>query len=331
MGSSAAPRITVSDHELDLFSRLVAGQQPGADDSQALENLLSLGLVREDLPEGFVPVDPASVEARAAADLYREASRALADVAAVADAFRAPRQAYESRPRAEGCAIESLRGSAIINARLGPILAGVKSEILSCQPGRRRNREVRQVAESRDSEALRRGVVMRTLYHESVRGGEGMDRWVADMTALGAQIRTLDEPFSRMIIIDRQVAVIPADTIIETSNEAIAHIIHDTDIADFLARAVFDANWERAEPWGRERDISDRGQLILAALARGEAVETIGRRLGLGKTMMAQEIRQLKETYGAKTLPQLMWKHAMARKPGSRARVSSSARHGVRP
>ena len=65
------------------------------------------------------------------------------------------------------------------------------------------------MAALRDIELLERGVKMRTLYQHSARRSSVTHKYVAAVTARGAEVRTLDEFFNRMIVIDRRVAVIP--------------------------------------------------------------------------------------------------------------------------
>ena len=65
------------------------------------------------------------------------------------------------------------------------------------------------MAALRDIEMLERGVKMRTLYQHSARRSSVTHKYVAAVTSRGAEVRTLDEFFNRMIVIDRRVAVIP--------------------------------------------------------------------------------------------------------------------------
>ena len=51
---------------------------------------------------------------------------------------------------------------------------------------------------------------MRTLYQHAARRGADTRKYVAAVTAAGAEVRTLDEFFNRLIVVDRRVAVIPS-------------------------------------------------------------------------------------------------------------------------
>ncbi len=62
-----------------------------------------------------------------------------------------------------------------------------------------------------------------------------------------AQYRTLPGKFERMIIVDREAAVVP-DYIVAESPPHAAWLITDPAAVAVLARA-FDATWMRARPW----------------------------------------------------------------------------------
>ena len=64
-------------------------------------------------------------------------------------------------------------------------------------------------AAQRDSAALERGITMRTLYQHSARRSAVTHKYVAAVTARGAEVRTLDEFFNRIIVVDRRVAIVP--------------------------------------------------------------------------------------------------------------------------
>ena len=81
-----------------------------------------------------------------------------------------------------------------------------------CSPPSRRPAATRTrlaAARQRDTAMLERGTRMRTLYQHSARRSAITHNYVAAVTARGAEVRTLDEFFNRMIVIDRRVAVIP--------------------------------------------------------------------------------------------------------------------------
>ncbi|MGE7439599.1 hypothetical protein [Kitasatospora sp. NPDC001175] len=299
----------ITEGAIDLYGRILAGEQPGDADCDATAQLRFLNLVREDPTLGFVVVDPAYVGAQWAASLYSEAARAVENAAAVGDALRPLQRVYDNRPVGATGIIEYLLGSAAINDRLGQVLGGCTTELLVCQPGGPRSQETLDGTFDRDIATLRRGVRMHTLYHEEARSGEAMSAWVSTMTAAGAEIRTLAEPFQRMIIIDRRIAVIPGNEILITSREAVAYMVNDPGVAEHLAKS-FERDWARADPWGRQPTgtLTERQEIIMKGLAAGDSQVVIARRLGMSKRAMAEAIAELKDAYNAKSLFELAHK-----------------------
>ena len=50
---------------------------------------------------------------------------------------------------------------------------------------------------------------MRTIYQHAARRAAATHQYVAAVTPLGAEVRTLDEFFNRLIVVDRRIALIP--------------------------------------------------------------------------------------------------------------------------
>ena len=121
---------------------------------------------------------------------------------------------------------------------------------------------------------------MRTLYQHTARRSKIMREYVDLMRDHGAQIRTLDEFFNRLIIIDRRMALVPG----ETNETAVA--IHDQHLVSYLAD-VFERSWERGRDYegsARTRDseiASEVRQLTVRMLDRGP--QRLGQRQAGGR------------------------------------------------
>ncbi|GAA0705638.1 helix-turn-helix transcriptional regulator [Kitasatospora atroaurantiaca] len=310
------PHAVISDEARELYARMATtGTQPSDGDEEAVRLLRNLGLIRDDPAQGFVLVDPQYVGARWEASLFSGAAAMLEQASAVSEALRPLRYSFDHRAAETAGLIEYYRGSEAINWRLEQILGGCGSELLVCQPGGPRRPEIIREAVGRDLAALRRGVTMHTLYHEHARTGAAMDDFVDVMTAAGAEIRTLDEHFERMIIIDRRIAVIPGDGILTDSAETVAYVVNDPGVAGFVARK-FEQDWKRATPWGDVGNcparLDGRKVAILRGLAAGESQQQIARRLEIRPRAMAEAIAELKALFDAQTLFELAcrWKDA---------------------
>ena len=163
------------------------------------------------------------------------------------------------------------------------------------------------VAARRDTAALERGVRMRILYQHSARRSAGTNKYVA-VTARGAEVRTLDEFFNRLIVIDRRTAVIPG-----AGGPATALVIREPDLLAYLVD-IFERTWERGQPFtnrgsAAQRDIAhEQRQISSRMLIKGYADPASAKRLGVSPRTYAGYIADLKEKFEADTRFQLGYK-----------------------
>jgi hypothetical protein len=148
---------------------------------------------------------------------------------------------------------------------------------------------------------------MRTLYQHSARHGAPTREYVAEVTALGAQVRTSDEFFKRLLIFDRHTALIPA-----TENHAVAVAIHDKSVVAYLVD-IFERAWARALPFTVEgpavaRTVAGEVRaMTLRMLVDGHSDASSAKRMGVSARTYASYIAALKEEYGVQTRFQLGW------------------------
>ena len=131
-------------------------------------------------------------------------------------------------------------------------------------------------------------------------------------TAPGARFRVLSEPFRRMHVYDRQVAVIPAG-----ADGSAAAFNGDSTVVGFLV-VCFERDWERAQrvQWGGptpERGTHSVHAAIAHLLSQGLTRRSIAGRLGLGERTVAGHISRLREEHDAEALFQLGWQIRGAR------------------
>lgn len=218
-----------------------------------------------------------------------------------------------------------------VNARLTDLVAGARREILAAQPGGPRSRELLELAVARDSKALDRGVELRTIYRDTVRDHAVTAEYARTMSARPggrpARYATLVGDFERMILVDRQIAVVQ-DHIVEGSPPHSAWLITDPAVVAVLA-AVYDATWRRAQPWtgelrsrartgvdtvssadGIRTDRRQRG--ILRYLCAGHSQEATARQMGVSKRKLQEEIAVLKARWGVDTLLELAYQYALS-------------------
>ncbi len=283
---------------------------PDSDLRPALDLLVDLGLLHVDEESArYLPVDPSEVQSRIVVPLGQQGADLLNESARWAGVFTTLGQTYRQSPHLSARPITEIRGGANINALLSASINDCRNELLTAQPhGRRPAPELANAAE-RDIKALNRGIKMRTLYQHSARQSPATREYVSEVTEHGGEVRTLDEFFNRLIVVDRHIAVIPG-----SAGDHVAIAIHDRSLIDYLVD-IFDRSWERARPFTahdarNEKSIaSDVRAMTIRLLVEGHSDPASAKRLGVSTRTYAGYIAALKEEYGVQTRFQLG--HAM--------------------
>ena len=273
-------------------------------DHEAVSLLADLGLLREDAREGgWVPVDPAAVQAGVVAPMGRQVAELLEETARWADAFGALSQTFRRTPMG-GSPVREIRGLLSINQFLEAAVDDAEHELLTAQPAGPRRAAVLEQAVDRDLRALERGVTMHTLYQHTARRSKATRDHVEHILEHGAKVRTLDEFFNRLIVVDRRLAVVPG------GSPDVAVAIHDPNLVRYLAD-VFDRYWERGRDYDEHRPGSDSGiaeevrQLTVRMLTEGHSDPASAKRVGVSTRTYASYVAALKEEYGVETRFQL--------------------------
>ena len=277
--------------------------RPGGEARQAFDLLVSLGLVIHDREAGlYQPVDPSAVQARVVAPLSQQGAELLTESAAWAQSFGSLAHAWRRSPASSRGPFTELQGEAITTF-IASVVADAETELLTAQPQTdRANPKSLAEAAQRDSTALARGVKMRTLYQHSARRSSITHQYVAAVTGAGGEVRTLDEFFNRLIVVDRRIAVIPGRT------GALA--IREPMVVDYLVD-VFERHWERARPYAsREttmmREVAtEQRAMTIRMLIEGHADPNSAKRLGVSPRTYAGYVADLKTEFGAETRFQL--------------------------
>ena len=277
----------------------------GSELHPALMLLCDIGLLRRDESQGMVfPVDPSAIQAQVVVPLGARGAELISESARWADTFSDLGQIFRSSPHSPTSAITDLNGLDNINSFIHAAVNDSRQELLTAQPHGRRPATTLAEAEDRDVKALQRGVRMRTLYQHTARHSPATRDYVGDIVGRGAEVRTLDEFFRRLIVIDRTVAIVPAS---DNHHSAIA--IHDKSLIAYLVD-VFERAWERGQPFAiggqAERTIAaDVRAMTVRLLVEGHSDPASAKRLGVSTRTYAGYIATLKEEYGVQTRFQL--------------------------
>ncbi|MGW6541602.1 LuxR family transcriptional regulator [Streptomyces massasporeus] len=284
-------------------------------DEGTLGELLAMGMVSQDpaAPEQVSVVDPGVVEARLGALLRSTALTMLDEARSLTDLLQPLIAESRKSPRPQdGEPIVRIEGKAAISAIVNESVQQATRELFTAQPGGGRPKDTLEKVRIQTAELLGRGVEVRTLYQHTAWHDSPTRQYVADMTALGAQVRTMDELFDRLIVIDRSVAFIPADN---ERDQAV--IIREPAVVRFLV-GVFERNWLRAKPFEGSRTPNESSHIsgvlretIIRCLINGDSDTAIAKRIGLSTRAYATHLAKLKSELKAETRFQLGYQLGM--------------------
>ncbi|WP_227870198.1 MULTISPECIES: LuxR C-terminal-related transcriptional regulator [Streptomyces] len=269
--------------------------------TEAESKLSALGLIRTSPGGGWVAISPES----AADELLGPAEQDILQKRIAMAATRARLHALtgdylEARSmRSTRSNIEIIQGLHNIRAVIDDLARTSTQSIDVFIPGNLTEAGIR-AAERLDLETLARGVLLRTMLQHSARKKPGAAQYAATITAAGAQVRSITSLPSRLLIYDRNCAVLPLDP--EVTARGVA-LVRDTAVLSFVQR-LFDHYWARALVFSEAEPDSgpaptgvDREVLLL--MASGKKNETIAHQLGMSVRSVSRIVSALLERLDA--------------------------------
>jgi DNA-binding CsgD family transcriptional regulator/sugar-specific transcriptional regulator TrmB len=252
---------------------------------QTLDRLVDADLLRSswDRPGQLRPVNPdvglAALVAREQVELTRrqhEIERTRRDIALiVAD--------LASSPERTAPAIVRHLGMDAVQSCLESLERSTRLEALSFSPGGAQSVESLEASAPLDRSALARGVRIRNIYLDSVTNHPPSRRYMSWLTELGGECRTAATLPLRMLICDRETALLPLDP---DNSKAGALAVRDPATLVALC-ALFESYWETARPFGAAAaprpavDLTESEREVLRLLAGGAKDESVARALGV--------------------------------------------------
>lgn len=300
---------------IDLYDTIVqeggiaAGDQrlaAGTTGRGAFDLLVDLHLVQLDRQaDVWRALEPSNVQSRVITPMSSEGARLLEESSRWARALQSLSQSWRRSPEAQSTGPVTYLHTDAISPYLTALIGECEEELLTAQPQAGRDPHTIAEAALRDTEALDRGIRMRTLYQHSARRMAVTQKYVAAVTARGAEVRTLDEFFNRMIVVDRRAAVIPGPDGLAT-----AVVVREPAVVTYLVD-VFERAWERGRPFTsaeesvvKEIAVEQRAMTIRMLVA-GHSDAVSAKRLGVSPRTYAGYVADLKEEYDADTRFQL--------------------------
>ncbi|SED36927.1 helix-turn-helix transcriptional regulator [Streptomyces melanosporofaciens] len=305
----------VSDAEAELYSCILRFQQVTREFlgtlaelemseeelDAGLRRLTELGLLRSHStdPALLVPVDPDLAAAALTAPIQESLQERRRQLDQIHVEFGRLRAHFLEGRRFDTGSIEVIGHLDEVRAALNRASNECQEEVLSSQPGGGRAPEVLEEAISRDTALLARGVRMRTLYNHTARFNAPSQAYVAVMSGLGAEYRTVHDPFGRLIVFDRDLAFVP-----DREGSLGAVMVREPSLVRYLC-SVFENAWAHARPFsdaaadGLESVAKELDGTILRLLAAGYKDEAIGRRLGMSLRTTRKHVADIMDTLGA--------------------------------
>ena len=257
----------------------------------------------------WVPVDPSAVASSVVAPLGQRGAEMLQESAAWAQAFTSLGQSWRRAPAAVSDAFTEVRGEAVA-PYLAALVADVEEELLTAQPEAGRTAEAVAAATARDVAALERGVQVRTLHQHSARRSRHMRAYADAVTERGAEVRTSDDFFDRLVVVDRRVAVVPG-----VDGEPAAMAVRDPSVVAYLVD-MFERSWARGRPFvtGSEPVESaiaaEQRAMTIRMLVAGHPDRASAARLGVSPRTYASYVADLKAEFEVQTRFQLGYEMA---------------------
>lgn len=270
--------------------------------AMAVERLLAMGLLSGQSGGELRVVGPDEAVAGVVGPLERDvrARRAIleetrASIMSFLPLFEEREVSRESQNR-----FEILDDLSQARAAITDLTARARSEILTAQPGGAREEDILTEAAPRDQAALNRGVKMRVLYQHTARSSPGTAVYVDRIAELGAQVRTLDDHFSRLLVFDEETAVISVP-----SDPVAAVVVREVNVVAFI-KETYERLWLSAEPFAvafgtRSEVADDIRQAIVRLLMEGMTDASIAHRLGMSVRTCRRHVADIMAELGAQS------------------------------
>jgi DNA-binding CsgD family transcriptional regulator len=273
---------------------------------KALESLVNLGLLQASLDgDAYHPVSPQAALARTVAPITAEIERSQRQYQVAQSRFARFLAVHDEAIRqVDRCDdVQILMGTQLINEEIERTVRQARQEVLAAQPGGGRSSGALDAAWRDTAQILSRGVRMRMLYNHSARFSVATRQYAERVIAAGAEARTVVGSFQRLIIVDRDVAFVPAQ-----DDREVSVMVQFPEVVHYLA-ADYEQVWETGVPFGAgqvsaaeqdERKAEIRKEII-RLLALGLTDEAVASRVGLGVRSCRAHIAKIYEEYGARS------------------------------
>ncbi|MFC7381132.1 helix-turn-helix transcriptional regulator [Sphaerisporangium rhizosphaerae] len=198
--------------------------------------------------------------------------------------------------------IERVEGLDRVRQRLDDLGFFSYKETLCLHPGGPLSRGAIETALPLDTRSLRRGLAVKAVYHPKALDDPNMVAYLRELTSLGGQVHITEDPFDRMLIFDRSVAVVPIHPK-ESARGAL--LVKEPGLVSQLV-TYFDGVWDGAtdfkeytEPSSDAPLLSDLERQVLAVMATADKDEIAAREIDVSVRTYRRYVADLMARLGA--------------------------------
>ncbi|KPI16858.1 transcriptional regulator, LuxR family [Actinobacteria bacterium OK074] len=274
----------------------------------ALDDLLELRIMRtsHEQPDRHYAVDPVlalqELLEREQKDLLERYQKVVAGHTTILRMLLAQETRGTSTPRDGAGCVQRLVGMDAVQQRLEMLAQEVRRSVTTFMPGGPQSAAALEAARRNDRIALDRGVVIRTVGLDCVRQDEATLEYARWLTEHGGEFRTAQTLPPRMVLVDRQTALVPIDPR-DTRKGAL--FLTEPGLVASLA-AFFEQVWEAATPLGADRlpgatGLSAQEKRLLMVIAQGHTDETAAAKLFVSPRTARRMMASIMERLGARS------------------------------
>ncbi|OEU94846.1 erythropoiesis-stimulating protein [Streptomyces oceani] len=272
----------------------------------ALDELARLSLTRrsDQRPSGLLLVDPEvgleQLLARRQSELAQRQHEITSSKVAIRELVAEYSDTVQVGRRLD---VEQLDGVDVVRVKLEELAHNCTSEVLEFITGGGQSEANREASRPLDERLLERGVSMRSVYLESVVNHPRTVSYLEWLNDLGACVRLAPALPLRMIVFDREAAIIPTDPENTASG---ALLLHGGAFVTALC-ALFEQTWQEASPFGStpqrhsSTGLTPQMRAVLSLLAGGHTDEVVARKLGISVRTSRRITAELMTALGARS------------------------------
>jgi DNA-binding CsgD family transcriptional regulator/sugar-specific transcriptional regulator TrmB len=188
-------------------------------------------------------------------------------------------------------------------AKLEQLTALTRFQVLSLMPDGPQTPDNMEASKPLDESLLRRGVAILTVYLDSVRNDPPTRAYANWLAAAGGEVRTTYVLPLRMLIFDRETAVLPLH--IGRSGDGIVVLRGEGPITAMCV--LFDQIWQTAVPLGAEASttpecpLTPQERAVLGLLIDGDTDDVLARKLGVSRRTIGRIVSEIMGKAGARS------------------------------